>query len=286
MRWRVLGCVVALLLLTLIAALAQLPEKVTRAAFDAIPKIEAFLDHRPHRVALLLVLISFIDVVPIIGHLSAKPMQYALCWIFSYKVAAIMLAGCITSSLMLEFALGRFLLFKYVRRQLRDSKIFQAIDTAFSSTSKGLQIVVLCRLNPMLPEVLTSYAISVTAISTRHYIAGVAVEVCKLVPLNLWIAYNLEQAVDAVHTSEQVNGSALLRVALGFGVLFVTIAIMGMIINREWEKLVGEDSARPWYERGKTISYRKIVSGTGEGGKDWWISPTTSRRNSPRSSLH
>ena len=142
------------------AIILRIPQRAAAAAIEAAPHLVQTLSHSPTATALMLAIIALLDVVPLLGHMSAKPLQYAICWVYGYAAAAPMLAACMFASLTLQYLLGRYLLYDWVRRELAESKLFLAIDRAFSSPQKGLPIVVLCRLNPLLPEVLTSYAMS------------------------------------------------------------------------------------------------------------------------------
>lgn len=94
------------------------------------PKMVQWTHDNPGFTSLLMVAIALLDTVPLVGHFSAKPLQYALVWIFGYPAGAAMIFICLYTSLTLQFVFGRYILHDCVRNQIGDMNLFVAVDRA------------------------------------------------------------------------------------------------------------------------------------------------------------
>jgi len=218
-------------------------------AMDAVlvegPRMMEWVHDRPGYIVLMMAAIALLDVVPGIGHLLAKPLQYSLPWIFGYPLGAAMIFACLYTSLTLQFLIGRHLLHDCVRRKIGGMRLFRATDRALSK-ERGLLLVCLLRANVLLPEVLTSYMLSVTRLSFFNYCIGSLVECGKNTPLQLYIAYTLDRGTKAVAEGGTEAHATLVRLGLGFVVALVTLLAVARLVHRELSRHgIDDDALRP-----------------------------------------
>ena len=83
-------------------------------------------------------------------------------------LAAVWLAGLIASTL--AFRIGRTVARPWIERRIRRHTAFMAIDRAVAR--KGFLIVLLTRIVMLLPFPWLNYALGLTSVSTKDYVAG------------------------------------------------------------------------------------------------------------------
>ncbi len=163
---------------------------------------------RAHRVegAIGLPLLALsLDVPPVVLQLPGHFLLWSLPVVFGYALGALQVALVVSTSAMIQFALGRWLLYRCVRRRARASSLFRAVDAAIAR--RGLSLVLLLRAS-LIPDPMVSYGLSVTEVSLRDYALGAALETCKRTCATLYIAF-AAQAV-AGSTSEAAADRASL----------------------------------------------------------------------------
>ena len=172
---------------------------------------------------LLLAAIVFVDAIPAFGHLFAKAVQLALPFTFALPTAVGLLLCVIFSSCMFTFFVGRRLCHPFVRWLVAGHAWLGAIDSALLRGSHdGMRLAVLFRLLP-LPEVLSSYLLSTTAVRVRDYAIASAAEAVKSTLITLYIDFNLQQGF---HAFTQEGGVDWLTVGLLAGAAVVVSLLL------------------------------------------------------------
>ena len=186
-----------------------------------------------HIVLFLFALVLF-DLVPVIGHAVAKPVQIALPLVVGFAHATVLLIVYVFTHTMLALVVGRRLVRDPTRRWIEGKpdarRWMYAIDRAVTDPSGGLRLVVLFRLAP-LPEVLASYVLAVTSISVPHYLITAVVEALKSSALTLYIAFNIQQGSRALGVDDGWITIAMLLVAAA--VLFAGTRALHAAVQRE-----------------------------------------------------
>jgi hypothetical protein len=146
-----------------------------------------------------------------------------------------MITICLYASLTLQFIFGRYLLHDCVRNRIRSLKLFMAIDRALSK-ERGLLLACLFRANILMPEVLTSYVLSVTRLSAFNYCVGSVVECAKNVPMQLYLAYTIDRGSKAVAAGGNEARATLIRLCLMGAVAVGTLLAVAHLVNRELQR--------------------------------------------------
>ena len=152
---------------------------------------------RPEVIVLLLFGLMIVDVIPVVGHPFAKPIQLVLPFVFDAVPAALLLVTYVWSSCMLALFLGRQCFRVSLLRALEAewpeaARYKNALDRALGDPSAGLRLVVLMRLAP-IPEMLLSYLLAFTEVSTSSYAVAAMVEAVKSTLITFYIAFNIRQ---------------------------------------------------------------------------------------------
>jgi uncharacterized membrane protein YdjX (TVP38/TMEM64 family) len=142
---------------------------------------------------------------------------------FSYGLALGFAIAMVTSFVasVVAFFLGRSLLRERVERRFRRDRRMARLDQAVRE--RGLVVVMLLRLAPMVPFAPVSYMMSITSVTPRQYLLGTAL---GLVPSTLLMVYLGSIAPDAVATLRGGDGMWELVVQLVIG-----LAITGVLAH-------------------------------------------------------
>ena len=193
-------------------------------------------------IVLFLCALVLLDLVPVIGHAVAKPVQIALPLVVGFAHATVLLLSYVFLHCVLSLIVGRRLVRGPVRRWIESKpdarRWMYAIDRAVTDPSGGLKLICLFRLAP-LPEVLLSYVLAVTTVSVPHYLIAAAVETLKSTALTLYIAFNIDQTHRALGVD---NGwiTIVMLIAAG-GVLFAGTRALHAAVQREINKGTAEE---------------------------------------------
>jgi len=99
----------------------------------------------------------------------------------------------------LAFLLGKSFLRNWVEEKIKDYPIFTAIDGAIAK--RGLIMVLLLRLSPVIPFNILNYGLSVTGISFLGYFFGSWVGMAPGTFLYIYIAWAAAHAISSGNTS-------------------------------------------------------------------------------------
>lgn len=100
--------------------------------------------------------------------IPAWPLTILAGYLFGLVTATVTVSLASVMGAAAAFVLGRGLAHDVVQRKLAHSQRFQAIDAAVHR--EGLKIVLLVRLSPVFPYVLTNYLFSLTSIRFRDFL--------------------------------------------------------------------------------------------------------------------
>ena len=230
--------VLVLLLATLLAVLAALDhrEALLKAWMWWRHDLPTWVGAQDASTVLLLVgCTALVDTILVIGHLPTRVLQVALPTALGWQVASCLLFSSIFVSLMIEFAIGRCLCREPVLRLCQKHPWFAAIDRALLRDRDGCRLVVLFRLAP-IPEVLSSYLLSVTAVRTPDYAIGAVVEAVKATCLVLYVDANLAAGEQAVTRVGGVDWVALLLLGVMASIFALVVRTLHLAIQQELER--------------------------------------------------
>lgn len=135
-----------------------------------------------------------------------------------------------TTGAALAFLIARSFGRRYVEKLASENQTFGAIDRAVSE--KGWRIVLLLRLNPLLPFVFSNYLYGLTAVAFWPYVLASAAGMLPLVVLYTYLGAAGRAAVADRHRSFW-EWAAL---ALGLIATIVATVLISRIARRELEK--------------------------------------------------
>jgi len=122
----------------------------------------------------------------------------------------------------LAFILGKTFLRTWVEETIKDYPVFNAIDGAIAK--RGLMMVLLLRLSPIIPFNILNYGLSVTSISLSGYFFGSWVGMAPGTFMYIYIAWA------AAHAISTGGNASLLENVLIYGVgTFVTICVVVLV---------------------------------------------------------
>ena len=232
-----------------------------------LDKFQRWLRHQSHqRLLLLLWMLMPLDVLPI-GHAIAKPVQIAIALVFDTFAASITLFIYVFTHTMACYVIGRHCLrgcvVQYVLNANASSSssstsLSPSASASLSSPGKGgetswrdwaraldrlcsdgspsaLRLVILFRLVP-LPELLGSYALSVTRISLPHYVLTAVVEAVKSSILTQYVALNIRAGTRAALHVGGTDWLTLVLLLVGIVLVVLLLRALHSAVKREFLK--------------------------------------------------
>jgi len=127
----------------------------------------------------------------------------------------------------IAFLLGKSVLRSWVENQIEKYPIFQAIDSAIAK--RGLTMVLLLRLSPLIPFNILNYALSVTSISFLSFSYGSWVGMAPGTFLYIYLPWAALHAIGAA-TADLTN--KILLYGVGPAVTIVVVVIVTIIAKR------------------------------------------------------
>lgn len=125
-----------------------------------------------------------IYVVAAMVGIPRTPMHIAAGAVFSFPVAMMLVLASAASSNVATFTVARTVARDWVNRQIAQSpKVKQLLDLV---EEEGFKLVLLIRMNPLIPGVLKGYGFGTTNISFRTYMAA---SVLGFLPIGLAHVY-------------------------------------------------------------------------------------------------
>jgi len=140
------------------------------------------------------------------------------------------------------FLLGRYLFRDSIALKLNEKyPVFHAIDNAF--VEKGLRIMVLMRLSPIVPFNVLNYGAGVTGVQFWHYvIACIAMLPGTILYVFLGASAGSLTEIGGDDEEEGMNNRAVTITVVVCGVVFgfLAIAVTGWYAKKEFDKIVAE----------------------------------------------
>jgi uncharacterized membrane protein YdjX (TVP38/TMEM64 family) len=129
------------------------------------------------------------------------------------------------ASAWIAFFLARHVMRERVERRYKDNEKFHAIDQAVRK--RGLLVIILIRIAPLLPFAAINYLLAMTAVSRRDYLVGSAV---GMLPFTILYVYLGKAATNVVALLEGKETSHWSIWGLVIGV--VAAIVVSVIIQR------------------------------------------------------
>lgn len=135
---------------------------------------------------------------------------------------------------IVAFLLGRFLLRSWVEGLARKYPLFEAIDVALNS--KGLRIMTLLRLSPIIPFNAINYIAGVTAVSLRAY----SIALFAILPGTLLYVFLGASAGSLADSGSSGSGGTVTIVVVVVGIVFgfAAIAATSFYAKKELNQIV------------------------------------------------
>jgi len=118
-----------------------------------------------------------------------------------------------------SFLIGRYLLRDCVGKLTKKCVIFEAIDAALKD--KGLRIMILLRVSPLVPFNVFNYVAGVTSISLRDYAIGMI----GILPGTLLYILLGSSAGSLVDSSSSGNDSTVRIISIVLGIVFAVLGV-------------------------------------------------------------
>lgn len=140
--------------------------------------------------------------------------------------------GAVAGSLA-SFFLGRYLLRNWVNRMSAKYEMFEALDSALEE--KGLRIMVLLRLSPIIPYNVVNYIAGVTGVTLFEY----TLSLLALLPGTVLYVFLGASAGSLASTNENGTGSTYTTIVIVTSVVFgiAAIALTSYYSKRELNKI-------------------------------------------------
>jgi len=132
------------------------------------------------------------------------------------------------------FLVGRFLLRDWVKDLAKRYAIMEALDVAFSE--KGLRIMTLLRLSPIIPFNAINFIVGITALSFWSYVWALL----AMLPGTFFYVFLGASAGSLVDSAESGDSNVVTYVVIGVGVVFGLFAIIltSYYAKKELNKIV------------------------------------------------
>jgi uncharacterized membrane protein YdjX (TVP38/TMEM64 family) len=139
----------------------------------------------------------------------------------------------------LAFLIGRFLLRKFITKYIIDKvKILIALNSAISNN--GLKIVMLMRINPIVPYNFFNYGMSVTAIKPKDFFLGTISGIIPMASIYVYVGVNLKSISEVLAGEYHMDAFYTVAIILG-GILLIALIVYLVKISRdELKKILAE----------------------------------------------
>jgi len=153
-----------------------------------------------------------------------------LMWISS-------LIGCIVS-----FLIGRYLFREFIRKIIKKTTDKRIRAALVAAGEEGWKIVLLFRLNIIVPENLTNYGLSVTKLLFMPYFLATIPGVVPLIFIKVYLGSGAASLVDFASVDNWNNQTSLEIALYIVGAVFILISII--IISRKSNQLLKRANAQ------------------------------------------
>lgn len=167
------------------------------------------------------------------GSIYGPLKGFFICW------SLVLISATIGS--ILAFCFGRFFLRNLIRKHLiQKVVIFDAIDKGVSKN--GLKMVVLLRMNPVIPYNVLNYAMCVTSVTLKDFAFG-CVGMLPLSGMWVYIGINLHSIQQLIQGNYKLGSIYSVAMASGGIILMMMCWIMVRASKAELSKLLNEEDS-------------------------------------------
>lgn len=197
----------------------------------------------------LVAVISLVLMIPssllalVIGYICG--MLFGEIWGFFSGILLFFLTSSIAS--VLAFYIARYLFRDMLLDNIREEWVkTRAVLKALEK--KGLKVVILCRLSPILPFGIVNYVVGASSIPFNHFIIG-NIGILPGSVLFVYIAVTMGSVTDALN-SQNDNDWTTWLVIIGGVMVLITSVYITYASKRELEKILKEEESiiQPLYE--------------------------------------
>lgn len=163
---------------------------------------------------------------------------------FGPALGTLVVSPVSTLAATLAFLLGRSVARRWVTRRIADRPRFAAIDRA--TGENGFKIVLLLRLSPIFPFTLLNYALGLTSVRTRDYVAASALGMLPATFLYVYLGSLVTTAGELLH-GPQASGGFGVRLLQTLGLLATAAAVtlLTRAARKTLQRTLAEAPARP-----------------------------------------
>jgi uncharacterized membrane protein YdjX (TVP38/TMEM64 family) len=159
------------------------------------------------------------------------------------------------------FLIGRFLLREWVTTLTKKYAIFEALDIAFEE--KGLRIMVLLRLSPIIPFNAINYIVGVTALSFWSYVWAL-IAILPGTVLYVFLGASAGSLTDSANSGDSSTVTlVVIIVGIVFGVL--AVGVTSYYAKKELNKVVAKRQAELEAENQENGEVHDTETGNAEG---------------------
>uniref|UniRef100_A0A7S4JVV3 VTT domain-containing protein n=1 Tax=Odontella aurita TaxID=265563 RepID=A0A7S4JVV3_9STRA len=154
---------------------------------------------------------------------------------------------------MLAFLISRYILREWAVGLTEKFPIFRAIDQALEE--KGLKIIILLRLSPVIPFNALNYVCGVTAVSFKDY----SLALFAMLPGTILYVFlgASAQSLATIGSSTDSKALTISTVVVGVVLGIVAVALSSRYAKKELNKILDQEEE----------ANERIAGGEGEGGK-------------------
>jgi uncharacterized membrane protein YdjX (TVP38/TMEM64 family) len=130
----------------------------------------------------------------------------------------------------LAFVIARYFARDWVHRKLEQHPTFGAIDRAIGK--KGFRVILLLRLQPLLPFNLLNYALGLTGVSLRDYVIASFIGMFPATVLYVYLGSIVQNLTELLHGHLPASGLRNVLFWIGLAATIVLVWYIGRIARK------------------------------------------------------
>lgn len=139
---------------------------------------------------------------------------------------------------IIAMLLGRYIVRTPIQKKIENYKIFNAIDQAIAE--KGLLLIILLRLSPLIPFNIFNYGMGVTGIKLTHYAIG-GVGMIPGVVVYVYFGSALSSVSDAIAGDFDGGWLNLVLIIGGSILALIAVIVVSCFIKKAIQKILKEE---------------------------------------------
>ena len=178
--------------------------------------------------------LAYIGIYIILATLSAPttPLNIIGGVLFTYWIAVLgaLAAGATAATLM--FLIARHFAAEKIREQMQKSQIAASLNQTVSS--QGFKVVLLARLNPLIPAAVKNFGFGVTDVPLAKYAGATVLGQLPIVMIHTYLGFSGGAAI--VHRSSGDSPLHMTALILGVIVSFVLLIVLWLYGRRSLQR--------------------------------------------------